>query len=209
MTHAEQLLAHLRAVPLIAILRGVKPDEAVAVAGAVVDAGFTVVEVPLNSPDPFTSVERVAQALGARATVGAGTVLDPADVARVRDAGGTVIVSPDGNPDVVRATVAAGLASAPGFFTATEAFALIRAGATVLKLFPAEAVQPKVVGAMRAVLPKSMPLLAVGGITPDGMAAWRAAGADGFGLGSALYKPGMSAAEVGRNARAFMDHLKD
>ena len=183
------------------------PTEAEGVAAAVLDAGFTIIEVPLNSPDAFRSIEIVARAFGDRATVGAGTVLDPADVQRVRDAGGRIVVSPDTNVDVIRATVGAGLVSAPGYFTPSEGFSAIRAGAHAIKLFPAEAASPAVVKGQLAVLPKHIPLIVVGGVKPDNMAPWVEAGAAGFGLGSALYRPGDSAATVARNARAFIDGL--
>lgn len=207
MTAVETFYAHLKQCPMIAIVRGIAPPEAEAVAAAVLDAGFTIIEVPLNSPDAFTSIGLIAKAFGERATVGAGTVLDPADVQRVKDAGGTIVVSPDTNLDVVRATVAAGMVAAPGYFTPSEAFAAIRAGAHAIKLFPAEAASPAVVKAQLAVLPKHIPLIVVGGVKPDTMAPWVAAGAAGFGLGSALYRPGDSAATVAANARAFMAGL--
>jgi 2-dehydro-3-deoxyphosphogalactonate aldolase len=196
--------AAFAALPLVAILRGVRPDEVEAIGEALADAGFTLVEVPLNSPDPFASVERLARRLGERALVGAGTVLSVADVGRVRDAGGRMVISPNTDTGVIAATAAAGMAALPGYFTPSEAFAALGAGATALKLFPAEAASPGVLKAQRAVLPKDVPVLAVGGIAPDTMAPWRAAGADGFGLGSALYKPGASAADVGAAARAFV-----
>ena len=193
--------------PLVAILRGVRPDEVVAIGEELVDAGFTLIEVPMNSPDPLDSVARLAKALGDRAMVGAGTVLGPADVARVRDAGGSLVISPNANLDVIGATAAAGMVSLPGIFTPTEAFAALAAGATALKLFPAEAAPPAVVKAQRAVIPRDVPLIVVGGVSPDKMAAYRAAGADGFGLGSSLYRPGQSAAEVGASAAAFVAAL--
>ena len=190
-------------LPLVAILRGVRPDEVEGVGDALVEAGFTLIEVPLNSPDPFASVERLAKRHGGRALIGAGTVLRAEDVARVGDAGGRMVISPNTNPDVIAASAAAGMASLPGYFTPSEAFAALAAGATALKLFPAEAASPAVLKAQRAVLPKDVPVLAVGGVAPDTMAPWRAAGADGFGLGSALYKVGASAADVAGAARAF------
>lgn len=193
--------------PLIAILRGVAPGEAEAVGEALVAAGIPVIEVPLNSPEPFESIARLARRLGAAAMVGAGTVLTVEDVARVAAAGGRIVVSPGADREVIAATVAAGMVAAPGYFTPTEAFAALRAGAHVLKLFPAEAAGPAVVKAQRAVLPRDVPLVVVGGITPASMAAYRAAGADGFGLGSALYRPGSSAAEVAANAAAFVAAL--
>lgn len=193
--------------PLVAILRGVRPDEVEPIGDALVDAGFTLIEVPLNSPDPFDSIGRLVARVGDRAIIGAGTVLSVGGVERVADRGGTMVVSPNTDPAVIRASVAAGMASLPGYFTPSEAFAAIAAGASALKLFPAEAATPAVLGAHRAVLPKSLPVLVVGGVKPDTMAPWRAAGADGFGLGSALYKPGASASDVAAAARAFVAAL--
>ena len=192
------------ALPLVAILRGVNPAAVEGIADELVAAGFTLIEVPLNSPDPFASIERLARRCGDRALVGAGTVLNAADVGRVRDAGGTMVISPNTDVEVIAATAAAGMASLPGYFTPSEAFAALNAGATALKLFPAEAASPAVLKAQRAVLPKQVPVLAVGGVTPDTMGAWRQAGADGFGLGSALYKAGASAAEVRVAADGFV-----
>lgn len=192
------------ALPLVAILRGVEPHEVAGIGEALVEAGFTLIEVPLNSPDPFASIEVLARALGDRAMIGAGTVLTPGDVARVADAGGRMVISPNTNVDVIAETARRGMASLPGYFTPSEAFAAIQAGATALKLFPAEAASPQVLKAQRAVLPRDVPVLAVGGVAPDTMAPWRAAGADGFGLGSALYKRGATAAEVAVAARAFV-----
>jgi 2-dehydro-3-deoxyphosphogalactonate aldolase len=196
------------ACPLVAILRGVRPDEVSAIGEALADAGFTLIEVPLNSPDPFDSIARLADALGDRAMIGAGTVLTTIDVARVAEAGGKMVVSPNTNAEVIRATAAAGMASLPGYFTPSEAFTALDAGATALKLFPAECASPAVLKAQRAVLPRETPVLAVGGITPASLAAWRAAGADGFGLGSALYRAGDSADQVGRAAASFMEALQ-
>lgn len=193
--------------PLVAILRGVRPEEVEPIGDALVDAGFTLIEVPLNSPDPFDSIGRLVACVGDRAMIGAGTVLSVDDAERVAELGGTMVVSPNTDPAVIRASVAAGMASLPGYFTPSEAFAAIAAGASALKLFPAEAATPAVLRAHRAVLPKSLPVLAVGGVTPDTMAPWRAAGADGFGLGSALYKPGASAAAVAAAARTFVAAL--
>lgn len=192
------------ALPLVAILRGVEPHEVAGIGEALVEAGFTLIEVPLNSPNPCASIEVLAQALGDRAMIGAGTVLTPGDVARVADAGGRMVISPNTNVDVIAETARRGMASLPGYFTPSEAFAAIQAGATALKLFPAEAASPQVLKAQRAVLPRDVPVLAVGGVAPDTMAPWRAAGADGFGLGSALYKRGATAAEVAVAARAFV-----
>jgi 2-dehydro-3-deoxyphosphogalactonate aldolase len=193
--------------PLVAILRGVRPDEVVAIGEELVAAGFTLIEVPMNSPDPLDSVARLVAALGDRAMIGAGTVLTPAQVDSVREAGGRMVISPNMNADVIRASVAAGMVSLPGIATPTEALAALDAGATALKLFPAEAASPAVLKAMRAILPRETRVLPVGGIVPDGMGSWREAGAAGFGLGSALYKPGLSADAVGANARAFVAAL--
>ena len=192
------------ALPLVAILRGIAPDEVEAVGAVLYEAGFRLLEVPLNSPDPFTSVALLRRALPAEALVGAGTVLSPERVERLREAGGELVVMPHADTQVIRAAKAAGLLCVPGVLTPTEAFAALDAGADALKLFPAELVTPAVLKAMRAVLPKSTLLLPVGGINPDAMAPYLAAGANGFGLGSALYAPGMSAAQVGERARAFV-----
>ena len=193
--------------PLIAILRGVKPGEVVAVGEALFDAGFRLIEVPLNSPDPLESIARLAKAFANRAVIGAGTVLRAAEVTAVRTAGGTLIVSPNTNVEVIAATTKAGLVSLPGCATASEAFAALDAGATALKLFPAEGASPAVLKAMRAVLPRGVRLLPVGGITPGNMAPWREAGAAGFGIGSALYSPGVGLDEIARRARTFVDAL--
>ncbi|UZK64657.1 2-dehydro-3-deoxy-6-phosphogalactonate aldolase [Sphingomonas sp. M1-B02] len=195
------------ACPLIAILRGVRPDEVEAIGDALVDAGFTLIEVPLNSPDPLDSIARLAKRLAGKAVIGAGTVLRIADVEAVRAAGGTMIISPNANVEVIAASAAAGMVSLPGIATPTEAFAALEAGATALKLFPAEGSSPQILKAMRAVLPKDLSILPVGGIAPDNMGPWIEAGAAGFGLGSALYKVGLSADEVGANARAFVAAL--
>lgn len=195
---------HFAERPLIAILRGVTPDEVVAIGGVLVEAGFRLIEVPLNSPDPIESIRRLATALGDQATVGGGTVLSCTDVAAVAAAGGSLVVSPNMDPAVIVATRAAGMLSGPGVCTPTEAFAAIEAGADFLKLFPAEQLGPAVLKAWRAVLPQEMPLVPVGGITPESIVSWRAAGADGFGLGSALYKPGMTPGAVRRAAESFV-----
>ena len=204
MSHAAAFDTAFAACPLVAILRGVRPDEVEAIGDALVEAGFTLIEVPMNSPDPLDSVRRLAQRLGTRAVIGAGTVLRPQDGGAVADAGGAMVISPNANPTVIAATAAAGLVSLPGVSTPTEAFAALEAGATALKLFPAEGSDPKVLKAMLAVLPKGLRVLPVGGIAPGTMAPWRTAGAAGFGLGSALYKPGMTSGEVASNARAFV-----
>ncbi len=208
MTHRATFDAAFARCPLIAILRGVQPHEVEAIGDALVDAGFTLIEVPLNSPDPLDSIARLKRRLSDRAMIGAGTVLREADVAAVADAGGTLIISPNANPAVIAATAVRGLISLPGIATPTEAFAAVDAGATALKLFPAEAASPAVLKAMRAVLPKDMRVLPVGGITPDNMQPWRDAGAAGFGLGSALYKPGSTANAVAERAAAFVAAIR-
>ena len=197
------------ACPLVAVLRGLTPDEAAPIGDALVDAGFTLLEVPLNSPDPLASIAAMAKRYAGRAIVGAGTVLTPQDVAAVADAGGALIVSPNTDPAVIRASVERGLISLPGYFTPSEAFAALHAGAHGLKLFPAEGAAPAFLKAQRAVLPKATKVLAVGGIIPDTMPQWHAAGADGFGLGSNLYRAGKSAADVARDAAAFVQAAKD
>lgn len=199
-----KLNAALAVCPLVAILRGVCPDEVEAVGDAIVAAGFSMIEVPLNSPQPLDSIVRLARRYGPEVCVGAGTVLSVADVAAVHDAGGTLMVSPNVNPAVIRAATARGMIALPGFYTPTEAFAAIEAGATGLKLFPAEGASPAYLKAMRAVLPADLPLLAVGGVTPANLAEWMAAGAQGAGLGSALYKAGLSARDVAIRAQAFV-----
>ena len=195
-------------LPLVAILRGLRPDEAEGIGAALYGAGFRLIEVPLNSPEPFESIARLARSLPADAVLGAGTVLETEAVTRVRDAGGALIVMPHADTEVIRAAKAAGMYCVPGVATPTEAFAALKAGADALKLFPAELITPAVVRAMRAVLPKDNKLLPVGGITPDNMSDFRAAGVAGFGLGSALYKPGMDAATVAANADAFVKAWK-
>ena len=197
------------ACPLVAILRGLTPAEAEGVGDALVDAGFTLLEVPLNSPDPLTSISAMAKRYAGRAMVGAGTVLTPEAVAQVADAGGELIISPNTNTDVIRASVARGLVSLPGYYSPSEGFAALAAGAHALKLFPADGASPAFLKAQRAVLPKTTRVLAVGGISPDNMAQWRAAGADGFGLGSNLYRAGKSVADVARDAAAFVTAAKD
>ena len=204
MTHLTAFDAAFAELPLIAILRGVRPDEVEAVGTALVDAGFKILEVPLNSPEPFDGIARLAKAVAGRAVVGAGTVLRAKDVARVEAAGGTLIISPNANTAVIAEAAGRGLVSLPGIATPTEAFAALDAGASALKLFPAEAASPVVLKAMRAVLPKTTRILPVGGITPTTMAPWLQVGAAGFGLGGALYAAGMSADEVGARAADFV-----
>ena len=204
---AMDMKAWLARCPLVAILRGVRPEEVEAIGDVLLDAGFAIIEVPLNSPDPIESIRRLAARCGDRALVGAGTVLDPADCARIAAAGGRLVVTPHADPEVVRAAKAAGLLAVPGFMTPGEAFALLRAGADGLKLFPAEAASPAVVKALLAVLPAGTAILPVGGIEAGNMGPWRAAGAAGFGIGSAIYKPGDSAATVADKARRLMEAL--
>lgn len=204
MTSSETFFSHFKRCPLVAVLRGITPDEVEAVGEALVAAGITIIEIPLNSPEPFEGIARMARRLGDRAMVGAGTVLTVADVTRVAAAGGQLVVSPDTNPAVIAATVAAGMVSLPGYFTPTEAFAALAAGAHGLKLFPSEGASPRYLKAQRAVLPAHVPVLAVGGVTPEGMAEWRDAGANGFGLGSNLYRAGKRVDEVARDAARFV-----
>jgi 2-dehydro-3-deoxyphosphogalactonate aldolase len=194
--------AQLAAFPLIAILRGVKPDEIVDVGDALVEAGFRIIEVPLNSPEPLKSIGTLA-ARHPGVLVGAGTVLDPADVDRIRDVGGGLIVMPHADAEVIGRAKQLGLACTPGAATPTEAFAALKAGADAVKLFPAEMLPPAIVKAWRAVFPAGVPLMPVGGVKPETMLAYWQAGARGFGLGSALYQPGMSGAQVSETAAAF------
>jgi len=203
MTTIDRFHAAMRELPLVAILRGLKPEEAPAIGDVLVEAGFRLIEVPLNSPRPLDSIA----ALRARfpdAVVGAGTVLKAVEVRDVASAGGELIVAPNFDREVVEETVRLGLASLPGIMTPTEAFAALKAGAHGLKLFPAELASPAVVKALLAVLPKGTPLIPVGGIGAHNLAAWRAAGAAGFGLGSSLYKPGDDAATVRAKAAAIV-----
>jgi 2-dehydro-3-deoxyphosphogalactonate aldolase len=204
MNPQQKFLAAMAALPLVAILRGLRPEEAAGVGAALAGAGFRIIEVPLNSPRPLQSIEALA-AQFPQALVGAGTVLTVKDVAEVHAAGGQLIVSPNFNPAVVKEAVRLGLACLPGVLSASEAFAALEAGACGLKLFPAEMVPPAAVKALRAVIAAEVALLPVGGIGTHNMAHYRAAGASGFGIGSALYRPGVAAEEVGRMARAFAD----
>lgn len=190
-------------MPLVAVLRGMKSDQAVDVGTALMGAGFTVMEVPLNSPGPFRSIRLQAEHFGDKAIVGAGTVLQPEDVARVADAGGRIIVSPNLNEEVVRATKRCGLISVPGVFTPSEAFRALDAGADALKLFPGDGLSPAVVKAMRAVLPKNTRIVVTGGVDKNNAATWLKGGADGLGIGSALFKPGKALRAVEESALAF------
>lgn len=195
--------------PLIAILRGLTPPEAPAIARALIGAGLTRLEVPLNSPDPLDSIRILAREFGRDAQIGAGTVLDAEQVARVAEAGGRMVLSPNCDPEVIRATRAAGLESYPGVMTPTEAFAALAAGATALKLFPGEVIGPRGLRAMRAVLPQGTGCWAVGGVSVENMAEWRTAGAVGFGIGTSLYAPGDDADRVASKARAVVAAWED
>jgi 2-dehydro-3-deoxyphosphogalactonate aldolase len=191
--------------PVVAIVRGVTPDEAEAIAQAIYDGGLRAIEVPLNSPEPLESIRRIVEAFGDRMAIGAGTVLSPDKVDAVKDAGGTIIVSPNTDVAVIRRAVELGLDPAPGFATPTEALMAVDAGARHLKLFPAISFGPAHVKQIRAVLPPDVDVWAVGGVGPASMAEWWAAGARGFGLGSEVYKAGQSAEETLRKAKAAFE----
>ena len=195
----------IKACGIVAILRGVTPAEVVDVATVLHQAGIRIVEVPLNSPDPFISIEKLSNAFRTELVVGAGTVLSTQDVHLLKHHGGQISVSPDCNPEVISLAVKMGMVPLPGVFTPTEAFAAIKAGAHHLKLFPAEAASPATIKAWKAVLPKHVQLFAVGGVTPDNMADWLGAGASGFGIGSSLYKPGMKIADVAKAANSLVE----
>lgn len=206
--NARELLQHyLAQCPLVAIIRGVTPAEVEGIGDALHEGGIRIIEVPLNSPDPLRSIEILARRFGDDVLVGAGTVLNTQAVRDVKDAGGRIIVSPDTNTEVIAAAAAAGMVSSPGYFTPSEAFEALRAGAHALKLFPAEGASPTILKAQRAVIPKDVPILAVGGITPDSMQPWLQAGAAGFGLGSGIYEPGQSIADTLEKARAYVAGL--
>jgi 2-dehydro-3-deoxyphosphogalactonate aldolase len=196
---------YLNRLPLVAILRGVTPDEVVAIGEVLASAGFVIIEVPLNSPDPLESIRRLSERFGDEILIGAGTVTRVQQVDDVARNGGRLVVMPHSDGDVVNAAKGARLACIPGVATPTEAFASLAKGADALKLFPAELLTPAVLRSMRAVLPPTTPILPVGGISPDSMAAYVAAGAAGFGLGSALYRRGDDAGRVATNARDFVD----
>jgi len=195
----------LEACNLIAILRGIRPEEAEPIGDALIEAGWRIIEVPLNSPEPLKSIEKLQTRFGDRALIGAGTVLTPAQVADVAATGARVIISPNANPAVIEATAARDMISLPGVATPTEAFAAIAAGATGIKAFPAEAIPPIAIKAWKAVLPKEIPVFAVGGVTPDNMKAYVEAGASGFGIGGALYKPGVDVAALAQKAKQFIE----
>ena len=207
MDAAETLKGFLAQCPLVAIIRGVTPDEAEGIGDACYQAGIRIIEVPLNSPEPLKSIKLLARKFGDSMLVGAGTVLHQADVAEVKEAGGRIIVSPDTNTEVIAAAAKAGLVSSPGYFTPSEAFTAIRAGAHALKLFPAEGATPNVLKAQLAVIPRSIPIIVVGGVKPETMQPWLDAGAAGFGLGSGLYRPGQSGSETLEKAQAYVAAL--
>ena len=209
MTHLEAFETAFAICPLIAILRGVRPEEVETIGEALAECGFSLIEVPLNSPNPLESITRLAKRLENRAVVGAGTVLRTIDVAAVRNAGGAMIISPNADARVIAATQAAELVSLPGIATPSEAFAALEAGATALKLFPAEASNPDVLKAMKAVLPGTARIVPVGGIEPAHMEPWVASGAAGFGLGSALFRPGFEVCELKLRALTFMQTLRE
>lgn len=193
----------LEPLPLIAILRGLEPAHAFMIGAALYESGFRIIEVPLNSPEPFESIRSLVEGFGRTCWIGAGTVLRPEDVTRVKEAGGSLVVMPHTDPVVIEAAKREGLLALPGAATPSEAFQALAAGADAIKMFPAEALPPPVVKAWRAVLPPDVPLLPVGGITPERIGPYFEAGADGFGLGSALFRPGVDAEVLATRARAF------
>ncbi|PWC13017.1 2-dehydro-3-deoxy-6-phosphogalactonate aldolase [Brenneria corticis] len=197
-------LTTLRQTGLIAILRGIAPDDAEAVGRRLYQEGFRLIEVPLNSPEPLLSIARLRQSLPPDCWVGAGTVMSDDEVRAVKQHHGEIIISPHTDPAVIRETRRQGLFSLPGAATPSEAFSALSHGARAIKIFPAEAISPSILKAWRAVIPKTIPLLPVGGITPESLSVWRAAGASGFGVGGMLYKPGMSPDSVGERAAAFV-----
>lgn len=190
---------------IIAILRGITPDQALEVAAVLIDAGVTKIEVPLNSPDPISSIARLQKQFGEEALIGAGTVISVSQVAQVATTGARLIVSPNNDPSVIRATKAANMQSFPGVMTPTEVFSALASGADGLKLFPGEVIGPAGLKAMRAVIPQEVPLFAVGGVSAQNMGEWIRSGAAGFGIGSAIYKPGDSTIVIARKAREIVD----
>lgn len=209
MSSQQAFYEAMEAIPLVAILRGISPDEVLAVTDALYLAGWRIIEIPLNSPDPLLSIRRIADHFDTRMLIGAGTVLHTTDVAAAAEAGARLIVSPNQSSAVIRATKALGLVSIPGVQTPTECFSALDAGADGLKLFPAEAIPASVVTALRAVLPRPTRLLMVGGISPSNMHSYRAAGCDGFGIGGSLYKPGVTAEEVHARAKHFVQLMTE
>ena len=205
---SSDMKAWMSRCPIIAILRGIKPGEAESIGSALEEAGVTIVEVPLNSPDPFDSIATLAHVFGDRMLIGAGTLTDPAQVAQVASVGGRLIVTPHAELSIVRAAKEAGLFAVPGFFNPTEAFALLKAGADAIKLFPAEALGPPMLKALKAVLPKDALVVPVGGIDRESIARWTAAGADGFGAASSIYKPGDDANTVKVKAKLLLDAVR-
>lgn len=199
----------LGSMPLIAVLRYIKPEDAIAIGDVLVEAGIVCLEVPMNSPNPCESMEKLAKAYGPCAFVAAGTVIDPADVKRIANAGGQMIISPHTDVDVIKEAKRRGLYCIPGFVTPTEAFMALKAGADALKLFPAEGNSPGVLKALRAILPKDIAVIPTGGITPEKMVDYVTAGANGFGLGGALYQPGDSPEIVAKKARCFVKAIKE
>ena len=204
MSATELLIRYLDECPLVAIIRGVSPDDCEAIGDSIYEAGMRIIEVPLNSPEPLKSIELLAKRFADNVLVGAGTVLNAHQVADVKSAGGRIVVSPNANLAVISATSAAGLVASPGYFTPTEAFAAIDAGATALKLFPAEAASPALLKAQLAVIPNDIPVIVVGGVKPDNMRPWLDVGAAGFGLGGGLYQPGQTPARTLEKARAYV-----
>ncbi len=207
MSALVEFQAAFSSCPIVAILRGIRPDEAVAVTEALVAEGIGIIEVPLNSPEPLVSIEKLARTFAGRAVIGAGTVLRKEQVEAVAAAGGRLIVSPNVDTAVIAESKARGLVSSPGFQTPTEAFAAIGAGADVLKYFPGEAATPSIIKALSAVVPKSVPMLIVGGVAADGIARWTGTPVAGFGIGGSIYKAGDSPAVVAAKARAFVEAL--
>lgn len=204
-TNFERYLSHC---PLIAILRGIRPDEAESIGVALEEAGVTIVEVPLNSPDPYRSIATLARVFGDRMLVGAGTLTDPAQVSELVQAGGQLVVTPHADLSIVRAAKEAKLFAVPGFMNPTEAFALLKAGADAIKLFPAEVMGPSMLKALSAVLPKEAMIIPVGGVDPQNIDTWRAAGAAGFGVGSSIYKPGDDAKTVKQKAMLLLNAIR-
>ena len=198
----------LESKPLVAIIRGVKPEEAVAVAETMYEAGIRIIEVPLNSPDPFTSIKNIVNALGDKMIVGAGTVISKEQVHKLKEVDGQIVVSPNMNPEIIELTKELGMLSYPGVMTVSECFSAIEEGADGLKLFPADVTGMAFIKAVKVVLPKKVPILAVGGVNTDNMQAWLANGADGFGLGSSIYKPGMNLDEISERCSKIVAKLE-